>query len=138
MRMVVIGGSGHVGTFLVPRLVAAGHDVLVVTRAQRSPYQPHAAWRSVQQIMLDRAAEEAAGHFGQQIRDLHPDVVVDMICFTLSSARQLVEALHGQVQHFLQWGTIWVRGPSAEVTTTEAQPSAPWAAYGTERAGIQA
>lgn len=138
MRMVVIGGSGHVGTFLVPRLVAAGHDVLVITRAQRSPYHPHAAWQGVQQIMLDRAAEEAAGHFGLQIRDLQPDVVVDMICFTLDSARQLVEALHGQVHHFLHCGTIWVHGPSAEVPTTEAQPRAPFGEYGMEKAAIEA
>jgi nucleoside-diphosphate-sugar epimerase len=28
MRIVVIGGTGHVGTYLVPRLVMAGHEVL--------------------------------------------------------------------------------------------------------------
>ena len=33
MRIVVIGGSGHIGTFLVPRLVRAGHDVISVTRS---------------------------------------------------------------------------------------------------------
>jgi hypothetical protein len=27
MRVVIIGGTGHVGTFLVPRLVMAGHEV---------------------------------------------------------------------------------------------------------------
>ena len=35
MRVVVIGGSGHIGTFLVPRLVRAGHDVLTISRGQR-------------------------------------------------------------------------------------------------------
>ena len=28
MRIVVIGGSGHIGSFLVPRLVRAGHEVV--------------------------------------------------------------------------------------------------------------
>jgi uncharacterized protein YbjT (DUF2867 family) len=28
MRVVVIGGTGHVGTYLVPRLVARGHEVV--------------------------------------------------------------------------------------------------------------
>jgi len=28
MRMVVIGATGHIGTYLVPRLVAAGHEVV--------------------------------------------------------------------------------------------------------------
>ncbi len=138
MRIVLIGGSGHVGTFLVPRLVAAGHDVVVITRGQRTPYQQHAAWQSVQQITLDRAAEEAAGQFGQQIRDLEPDVVIDMICFTLASARHLVEALRGQVQHLLHCGTIWVHGASTEVPTTEAQPRAPFGDYGIQKAAIEA
>ena len=42
-RAVVIGGSGHVGTYLVPRLVEAGFEVINVTRGKREPYQPHAA-----------------------------------------------------------------------------------------------
>ena len=59
-RVVVIGGSGHVGTYLVPRLVEAGFDVLNVSRGQREPYQPHAAWKNVQTVVLDREAEEAS------------------------------------------------------------------------------
>jgi len=59
MRVVVIGGSGHVGTYLVPRLVEAGHDVINVSRAQREPYRAHGAWRSVQQVNADRAVEDA-------------------------------------------------------------------------------
>ena len=45
MRIVVIGGTGHVGTYMVPRLVEAGHEVIVISRAQRQPYQPHGAWK---------------------------------------------------------------------------------------------
>jgi nucleoside-diphosphate-sugar epimerase len=64
MRVVVIGGSGHVGTFLVPRLVEAGHGVVSISRGQREPYQVHPAWQSVEQVTLDREAEEAEGTFG--------------------------------------------------------------------------
>src|ERR671916_114712 len=98
MRVVVIGGSGHVGTFLVPRLVEAGHDVVCVSRGEREPYQPHAAWLSVEHVSLDRDAEEAAGTFGERVRDLRPDAVMDLICFHKESASQLVEALRGDVQ----------------------------------------
>ena len=138
MRIVIIGGSGHVGTFLVPRLVAAGHEVVVVTRGQRAPYQAHGAWSAVEQVAIDRAAAEQAGSFGPQIRDLRPDIVVDMICFTLDSARHIVEALRGAVQHFLHCGTIWVHGPSAVVPTTEAQPRRPFGDYGIQKAAIEA
>ncbi len=138
MRTVIIGGKGHVGTYLVPRLVQAGHEVTCITRGQREPYQPHAAWKAVQQITLDRAAEEAAGTFGAKVRDLQPDIVIDMICFTPASARQLVEALRGQVQLFLHCGTAWVHGPSAQVPTTEEQPRRPFGSYGIQKAEIEA
>lgn len=138
MRVVVIGGTGHVGTYLVPRLVARGHEVIVVSRGQREPYQPHAAWQAVQEVVIDRAAAEEQGDFGGQIRDLAPDVVIDMICFDLDSARRLVDALRGHIQHFLHCGTIWVHGPSVEVPTSEAQPRAPFGDYGIRKAAIEA
>lgn len=137
-RVVVLGGSGHVGTYLVPRLVAAGYEVVAVSRGQRQPYQPHGAWNKVRQVTLDRQTAEAAGTFGPQIRALEPDIVIDMICFTLASAQQLVTSLRGQVQHFLHCGTIWVHGPSVEAPTTEAQPRRPFGDYGTQKAAIEA
>ena len=39
MRIVIIGGTGHVGTYLMPRLVEAGHEVVCLSRGQREPYQ---------------------------------------------------------------------------------------------------
>ena len=137
-RAVIIGGSGHVGTYLVPRLVAAGFDVVNVSRGAREPYQAHGAWASVTQVELDRTAAEAAGNFGTQIAALEPDIVIDMICFTLESARHLVEALRGRVQHFLHCGTIWIHGPSVEVPTTEMQPRRPFGEYGIQKAAIEA
>jgi nucleoside-diphosphate-sugar epimerase len=137
MRVVIIGGAGHVGTFLVPRLVEAGHEVINITRGQRQAYQPHAAWKSVRHVEADRAAEDAQGAFGARVRDLKPDVVIDMICFTEASARQMVEALQGQVQHFLHCGTLWIHGPTVQAPTTEAQPRRPFGSYGIQKAAIE-
>ena len=114
-KAVVIGGSGHVGTYLVPRLVEAGFDVVNVTRGRRQPYTPNGAWEKVETLTMDREAEEKAGQFGTRIAGLGGDIVIDMICFTLDSARQIAEALDGRVQHFLHTGTIWVHGPSVTV-----------------------
>jgi len=137
-RVVVIGGSGHVGTYLVPRLVGAGFEVVNVSRGQREAYAPNAAWRNVQTLVLDRDIEEQEGTFGDRIRALKPDIVIDMICFTLGSAQHLVEALRGDVQHFLHCGTIWVHGPSVAVPTTEMAPRKPIGSYGTQKAAIEA
>jgi nucleoside-diphosphate-sugar epimerase len=129
-RVVVLGGTGHVGGYLAPRLVAAGHDVTVVTRGKSRPYRPMGA---VETVVADRA--EPA--FCARVRDLEPDVVIDLICFDLAEARDLVEALRGRVQHFLHCGTVWVHGPSAVVPTTEDTPRRPFGAYGIAKAEIE-
>ena len=137
MKIAIIGGSGHVGTYLVPRLVRAGHEVINISRSQRQPYQPDRAWDAVQQITLDRDSAEQAGSFGQQVASLGADVVIDMICFRLDSARHLTEALRGKVQHFLHCGTVWIYGHSTEVPASENQPRRPFGEYGIQKAAIE-
>ena len=85
-RIVVIGATGHVGTYLVPRLVRAGHEVVALSRGEREPYVPAPEWRAVERVTADREAEDAAGAFGERIAALAPDAVVDMVCFTPESA----------------------------------------------------
>ncbi|MEU4190669.1 NAD-dependent epimerase/dehydratase family protein [Kribbella sp. NPDC026611] len=137
MRTVVIGGTGHIGTYLVPQLVQRGHDVTVLSRGERTAYQPDAAWDQVSLIQIDRAEEDAAGTFGQRVADLRPDIVIDLICFTEDSARQLVEAVEGKIQHLLHCGTIWVHGPSVTVPTKEDAPRRPFGDYGVQKAAIE-
>ncbi len=138
MRVVIIGGSGHIGTYLVPALVERGHDVINISRGEHAPYLSHAAWKNVQSVTADRAAEDKDGTFASRVRDLKPDIVVDLICFTEDSARQLVAALRGQVQHFLHCGTIWIYGHSTRVPATEDQPRRPFGSYGIQKATIEA
>ena len=45
-RIVVIGATGHVGTYLIPRLVRAGHEVVAVSRGESEPYSPAPEWRA--------------------------------------------------------------------------------------------
>jgi len=90
MRVVVIGGSGHVGTFLIPRLIHESCEVVCISRGGRKPYLPDPAWKKVQHVKMDRKAEDAAGTFGSSVSRLKPDIVIDMICFDPAEARQLV------------------------------------------------
>jgi nucleoside-diphosphate-sugar epimerase len=138
MHIVIIGGTGHIGSYLVPRLIMAGHEITNVSRGTQKPYHDSPAWKAVRQITIDRDKEEKTGGFGTMIAALQPDVVIDMVCFTLESAHQIVEALEGQVQHFLHCGTIWVHGPSVEVPTAEEAPSNTFGEYGLQKAAIQA
>jgi nucleoside-diphosphate-sugar epimerase len=138
VRVVVIGATGHVGTYLVPRLVRAGHEVIAVSRGEREPYQPAAEWRSVQRVIIDREREEAAGAFGDRIAALEADAVIDMICFTADSAQQLVDALRPTRPLLLHCGTIWVHGPAARVPVTEDEPRTAFGDYGTGKAAAEA
>src|SRR3569623_1298237 len=136
-KVVVIGGSGHVGTYLVPRLVEAGHQVVNVARGARQPYSPHAAWSQVEVVTADRDAEDAAGTFGARIASLEADIVINKISFTLESTQQLVAALRGKVQHFLHCGTICY-GHNTVVPATEDQPLNGIGPYGSQKAAIEA
>jgi nucleoside-diphosphate-sugar epimerase len=137
-RIVVIGATGHVGTYLVPRLVRAGHEVVALSRGEREPYVPAPEWRAVERVTADREAEDAAGKFGARIAALAPDAVVDMVCFTPESASQLLEALRPTRPLLLHCGTIWVHGPVARVPVTEDEPRTAYGEYGTGKAAIEA
>ncbi len=138
MRTVVIGATGHIGSYLVPRLVAAGHQVVAVSRGEHEPYHTDPAWRAVERVTLDRRAEEAAGTFGRRVAALKGEVVVDLICFTPEQCKQVVDALAGHVGHFLLCGTIWVHGPTEVAPTDETRPRRPFGEYGIAKAAIEA
>ena len=137
MRVVVIGGTGHVGTFLIPRLVNAGHDVIVASRGKREPYVAHHTWDAVQRIDIDRTVEDAAGTFGARVAALEADAVIDLICFTPGSAQQLLDALHARQTLLLHCGTMWVHGRPMIVPTTEDVPRYPFGDYGIQKAAIE-
>ncbi len=138
MKVIIIGGTGHIGTYLVPRLVMAGHQVICVSRLQSDPYSEHSAWKSVEFVAIDRIEVEAKGNFGEQIKDLQGEIVIDLICFTPESARVLAEALDGAVQHFIHCGSMWVHGHSELVPTLESQERNPFGQYGINKAKIEA
>ena len=137
-RVVVIGATGHIGTYLVPRLVDGGHEVIAVSRGIRGPYHAGARWQEVTRVAADREAEDAAGTFGDKIAELRPDVVIDLICFTRASAEQLVDALRPSRPLLVHCGTIWVHGPALRVPVTEDEPRTPCGEYGTGKAEIEA
>ena len=135
MRAVVIGGTGHIGTYLVPSLVKAGHEVVVLSRGSRQPYRDDPVWREVELVACDREAAERDGRFGSFVAGLAPDAVLDLMCFTPAQAEQLVGALDGQ--HVIHTGSVWSYGVSALVPTSEDTPKNPYGEYGVNKLAIE-
>jgi nucleoside-diphosphate-sugar epimerase len=133
-RIVVIGATGHVGTYLIPRLVRAGHDVVAISRGTRAPYTPAPEWSAVERVTDDR---EAPG-FEERVAALGADAVIDMVCFTPQEAQRLVDALRPSRPLLVHCGTIWVHGPAARVPITEDEPRTAYGEYGTGKAAIEA
>jgi nucleoside-diphosphate-sugar epimerase len=137
MKVVIIGATGHIGTYLVPRLLLSGHEVIGVSRGKATPYGDPGIWKEVRMEIADRTQEEKEGRFGARIASLNADVVMDLICFTETSAQQIVRPLEGKTGLYLCCGTIWVHGPSVSVPTTEAEPRRPFGDYGIGKAAME-
>ena len=137
MRVVVIGATGHIGTWLVPRLVSQDHEVIAVSRGARQPYHRLAEWDLARQVTIDRVKSEQDGSFGAHISGLRPDAVIDLICFNLDSAQALVKALRDNVQHFIHCGTLWVHGVPRSRPYDENAPREPFGDYGIRKTEIE-
>jgi len=137
LRIVIIGATGHIGTWLVPRLVEDGHEVVAVSRGVRQPYHDAPAWQAVARVTLDRTAGERDGSFGGAIAALRGEVVVDLTCFTPDSATHLMNALRGRVGLFVHCGTLWVHGVPRTRPYDETAPREPFGEYGIRKAQVE-
>lgn len=138
MRVVMIGGTGHIGSYLVPLLVRAGHSVVCIARGASAPYVADPAWDQVEFCHADREAQDRAGTFGALVAGFHADAVIDLVCFTPDSARHLLAALAGSAAHLLHCGSAWVYGPRTGALHDETAPRAPHGVYAEWKAQIEA
>jgi nucleoside-diphosphate-sugar epimerase len=85
MRLLLIGGSGFIGPFVVAELARAGHELAILHRGKVA-VPPHRS------IIADRTNLAAAR---DAIRDFAPDVVVDLILSSERQARELLDVVRG-------------------------------------------
>ncbi len=135
---VVIGASGHVGSYAVPQLVRDGYKVIAVSRGLAVPYTGDLPeWAEVEMVTADRKAMETTGTFGSLITSFGPDVVCDTIAYDVRQTRELCEALAGTGVHLIQIGTIWVYDLKYEVPVTEEHPRTAKCEYGSKKTLIE-
>jgi nucleoside-diphosphate-sugar epimerase len=138
MKILLIGGTGHIGGYLVPRLIAGGHEVTVIARhATPRHADPRLGWPAVRFITADRPAEERTGAWATRMRALAADVVIDCIAFTPAQNDLMIEAFRGRIRHFIHIGTLWAYGPAERVPYQESDPRRPITDYGRAKAQIE-
>jgi nucleoside-diphosphate-sugar epimerase len=138
MRVLVIGGTGHIGSYLVPRLVRAGHQVSVVARHPRPQHaEARLGWGAVDWILADRRAEEQDGSWARRISAIQTEAVIDLICYTPEQHETMYRAFKDRLEHFLHCGTIWAYGPTERAPYEEHFPRRPVGDYGVFKAQIE-
>lgn len=122
---VVIGGYGHIGSYLVPELVENGYDVTVISRGNRKPYNAELeVWNKVKSLHCDRAQLAKEHKFGNIISDLEPDLIFDATSYTKDEIQELCEPILKKPSwasrvKLIQIGTIWVYGYKIVSPVTE-------------------
>ncbi len=116
MRVCVIGGTGHVGSFLSTMLAEGGHQVTVASSG-RTPIPSDGPWQSIDSVTIRYGAEG----WLDVIRGTKPDAVVDIL---QGNSPALYDALKDTCGQFVVCGSLWMLG-RPRVVPTPAVTQAP-------------
>lgn len=94
VRVLVIGGTGYLGRRIVEQLLAAGHEVSVVSRGNLAPD----IMAQITHIAADRRDRAA---FTERLRGASFDAVIDNIAYDRDDIENAVATFGGRVQHYL-------------------------------------
>ncbi|HVW26654.1 MAG TPA: NAD-dependent epimerase/dehydratase family protein [Polyangiaceae bacterium] len=128
MRVLVIGGTGVIGTGIVRALAARNANVTVFSRGARKGVRlPGAVY-----VEGDRYD---AGAFQRRFDGARYDVVVDLMCFSSTDAESTVRAFGGKCEQLLFCSTVCVYGdqtPPSVLVSEDATPE-PSTPYGRDK-----
>ncbi len=117
MRVLVIGGTGFIGRFVVEELLRIGHVVAVVHRGSQSRELP-----GVTQITANR---ERLADAAPQLRAFAPAVVVDMILSSGRQAETLLDVFRGHAERIVAVSSMDVYRACGVLHGTEPGPVEP-------------
>jgi 2'-hydroxyisoflavone reductase len=110
-RVLILGGTGHIGPFFVRAALARGHEVSVFSRGREHVELPS----TVERLVGDRNGNL------DSIRHRDWDAVLDLATYGPGWVRSLGAALKGRVGHYTFISTISVYdNPAANGTTRES------------------
>jgi nucleoside-diphosphate-sugar epimerase len=125
MKVLLIGGTGIIGSGIVKHLLVRGADVTVYSRGRRARALP----ATVTAIHGDRSERTK---FEDCFRRSRYDVVIDLTCFTPADAVSTTRAFGGRCAQLQFCSTVCVYGPRLppHVVVDESCPTEPTSSYG--------
>jgi len=118
MRILVIGGTGFIGPWVVAELQRTGHTVAVLHRGtSKAQFAP-----GVERIIGDRRHLAASR---EDIRRFAPDVVIDLILSSGRQAEDLMNAVRGIARRVVAIGSMDVYRAFAVVQGLDSGPLEP-------------
>lgn len=132
MKVLVIGATGHIGTYLVPMLVNAGYDTVAITRKMSDPYEDAPAWHTVHRVLLDR---EHDPDFIEKIKSMEPDIIIDLVNFNIEETKKIVENFQDtNLSHYLYCSSCWAHGMAQVLPfDSDSLKKEPLDAYGKDK-----
>ncbi|WP_068318700.1 NAD-dependent epimerase/dehydratase family protein [Polycladidibacter hongkongensis] len=127
MKLLVIGGSGFIGSALIPQALAQGHEVAVLNRG-------HRPMADVRQIVADRSQP------GQMQAVAEPfDAVIDLSAYTAQASAEALKAFGKLTSRWIHLSSAAVYVDGATSAPSESCPiggAAIWGSYGSDKAAI--
>ena len=112
-RVLLLGGTGAMGTCLAPELSARGFSVLVTSRKAHSCDDPNVRY------LLGNAKDEA--FFAELMRE-HYDAIVDFMIYNTASFAARRDALLTHTDHYLFLSSYRVYADAGKTPLTEQSP----------------
>lgn len=111
MKILVIGGTGHVGTHLIPMLVADGHQVVIASRGNKRLIEEN-AYKGARFVVCDAGKTESLEALS---RAESFDAIVDFP----GSAYNVWKVFRDKTKHIVACGSFWMFGKPEVVPTPE-------------------
>ena len=133
MKIIAIGASGHVGSYLVKELVKEGHEVVAVMRGSRVPYgYKQSIWDKVKVVNISRQDLYESDFIEKE----NADVICDLIAFDLDGVQTIVSKIKNNA-FYVQIGSIWMYENKEYLPVDELHPKNAVQNYGKQKGLIE-
>ena len=133
MKVLVIGASGHVGSYLVKELIKENYEVYAVMRGNRTPY----GWTEDdfnKVTVINKSREDL--YDGNIINQINADVICDLIAYNLDHVNGIIKNIKNNA-FYLQIGSIWTYENKEYLPVDELHPKNSIEEYGKQKGIIE-